>query len=505
MFYNDLEVSKGINWIVVLILFSFALIGCDGFLTRTPDNVLSTEEFYSNEDHAEQAVIGVYEKLADVYGGKWRYTELRSDNTTHQWWEENRGPHFNWEIDEWSTTTDNPIFEGGWSNFYEGIQRSNTFLNNVDDVEFSDTDVKDKLRGEVKFLRAFFYFDLVRLFGGVPLVTEQVQTPDQALATAEERADPEEIYSQIIEDAEDAADLLPRNNPGRATEGAARTLLGKVYLTRGNYQEAVTNLRAVTKMGYELLSDYSAIYDLENKGHNESVFDVQYVELESDRGLGSNFMYNFAPLYSGSEITGDNASTPTGLNIPSRCILDAYESGDERKSASISFWEDPVNKERFPGLALGDSMPYVEKYNVPHSVRGVTGANWPVYRYAEVLLMLGEALNELGRTDEAYPHVNRVRRRAGLDDLPAGLTQSQFREAVYHEQRVELAFENDRWFNLLRTDRAIEVMERHGNVHRGIQPHWREPAYEISEHKLTYPIPQRIITLNPDLEQNPGW
>ena len=119
--------------------------------------------------------------------------------------------------------------------------------------------------------------------------------------------------------------------------------------------------------------------------------------------------------------------------------------------------------------------------------------------------MLGEALNELGRTDEAYPHVNRVRRRAGLDDLPAGLTQSQFREAVYHEQRVELAFENDRWFNLLRTDRAIEVMERHGNVHRGIQPHWREPAYEIREHKLTYPIPQRMITLNPDLEQNPGW
>lgn len=148
----------------------------------------------------------------------------------------------------------------------------------------------------------------------------------------------------------------------------------------------------------------------------------------------------------------------------------------------------------------------MKKFDHPHSVRGVTNDNWPVYRYAHVLLMMAEAINEIdGPSSEAYGYINQVRQRAGLGDLTPGLIQSEFRDAVYHEQRVELAFENHRWFNLLRTGRAKETMTQYAEMVKDLQPHLKEPVYVIEDYKLLYPIPARELTLNPKLEQNPGW
>lgn len=488
-------------------LLPVALAGCDGFLARPPEDAVSSAEFFQNEDQVDQGVMGIYAKLQDVYRNQWRFTEQRSDNTTTQFDDANRGPHPTWFVEEFVMTPSNIVLEPYWQDLYEGIQRANTVLSNIDNVTFSSDARKNQLAGEATFLRTLFYFTLVRLFGDVPLVLDQVENPNDAFGTLDARASEERIYEQLIADARDAVTLLPPTyadgNLGRATKGAARALLADIYLTRKNYADAVEQLRALLDMGYALLPGYADVFDPANKNNSESIFSVQYAEVESNRSLGATFIYLFAPHNSGTEITGDNASRPVGLNIPTRDMLRAYAPGDVRKEASIGFFIDPGNREH--GIAIGDTIPYVRKYASAHSVLGVTGDNWPVYRYAEVLLMLAEALNETGTTGEAYRYINEVRRRAGLDDLTAGLSQAQFRDSVYHEQRVELAFEGDRWFNLLRTGRAMEEMRTHGEVHRGIQPHLTPPAYVIEEYKLKYPIPQRELSLNPELGQNPGW
>lgn len=491
----------------LIVIICVLLVGCEDFLTTAPENTISDTKFFQNESQFEQAVLGTYAKLQDMYNLQWRVTELRSDNTTVQFNDANRGPHPNWLLDEFTITTSNVILASYWQQVYQGIQRANTVLNQIDEFEFTDQDLKNQLTGEAKFLRAFYYFNLVRLFGDVPLVTDQVRSPNEAFATLEQRAQAEQVYEQILDDVSDAAELLPESysgeNLGRATEGAARTLLAEVFIIQQNYTSARDELDRVIEIGYSLLLDFEEIFNPNNKNHEETIFDVNFAELESNTSLGSNFIYDFAPHNSGTEITGFDEN-PTGLNIPTRGILNAYEEGDLRKDISIGYFIDPDNTQH--GVAIGDTIPYVKKYDWPHSIPGVTNSNWPVYRYAQVLLLMAEVINEIeGPTAKAYNHIDQVRQRANLDDLANGLSQDEFRDAVYHEQRVELAFENHRWFQLLRTDRAIEALTIHGDVHRNIQPHFNEPAYVIEEFKLLYPIPQRELTLNPNLDQNPGW
>lgn len=496
------------NYLIALIvIISASFMGCNDFLTTAPENTISDTEFFKNEFQFDQGVLGAYAKLQDMHNLQWRVTELRSDNATVQFNDANRGPHPNWLLDEFTITTSNVILASYWQNVYQGIQRTNTVLNQIEEFEFSNQDFKNQLTGEAKFLRAFYYFNLVRLFGDVPLVIDQVRSPNEAFATLEQRAPAEQVYEQILDDVSDAAELLPESysgeNIGRATEGAARTLLAEVFLTQQDFTSARDELERVIEIGYSLLLDFEDIFNPVNKNHEETIFDVNYAELESNTSLGSNFIYDFAPHNSGSEITGF-AANPTGLNIPTRGILNAYEEGDTRKDISIGYYIDPDNSQH--GIAIGDTIPYVKKYDWPHSIPGVTNSNWPVYRYAQVLLLMAEVINEIeGPTAEAYNYINQVRDRADLVDLAPGLNQEEFREAVYNEQRVELAFENHRWFQLLRTDRAIDALTVHGDVHRNIQPHFNEPAYVIEEFKLLYPIPQRELTLNPNLNQNPGW
>lgn len=508
--YIQLSGQDKVQYVTIsalIVIMSLLFISCDDFLTTTPDNVISSTEFFKNESQVEQGVMGIYTKLQEMYRRQWILTEQRSDNTTIQFNDANRGPHPIWYIDEFVAGPSNQNLEPYWGSVYEGIQRANTVLNNIDEIEFTNTGHKDQLIGEARFLRAFFYFNLVRLFGDVPLILNQVESPDDAFTALEERNDIEEVYDQIINDANEAAELLPvaysEENRGRATEGAARSLLGEIYLTRQNYSNAVAEFERVVEIGYSLLSDYADIFDPENKNHEETIFDVNYAELESNEGIGSNFIYRFAPHNSGSDITGFSGS-PTGVNIPTRGILDSYEENDNRKNSSIGYYVNPENSQH--GIAIGDTILYVKKFDHPHSIRGVTNNNWPVYRYAHILLMLAESINEMeGPTNEAYSYINRVRNRAGLDGLTVNLTRSEFRDAVIHEQRVELAFENHRWFHLIRTGGAIDAITKHGEVHRDIQPHLQEPVYIIEEYKLIYPIPQREITLNPNLNQNPGW
>jgi hypothetical protein len=498
------------NKIVYIALFLMIItisVSCDNVLFKTPHNRIATDNFFKNANDFKEAVIGAYAQLRGVYSRHYIFTEMRSDNTIHQYNSANRGHHPAWIIDEYTMTQSDQNLSPFWRAHYNGIQRCNTILIHINDIKFKNDSLKNHLIGQAEFLRAFYYYDLARLFGGVPLVLKQVTFPDQALATANSRADTSKIYAQIIKDAEDAVGKLPQsytgNNKGKATVGAARTLLANVYLTKHNYSKAASELKKVMNLGYSLLPNYAEIFDPANKNNQEIIFAVNYVALANNKDVGNQFIYKFAPFNSGTQIVGDKARVPWGLNIPTRSMVNAYEPGDRRKGASIGYFVSPENKKY--GIAIGDSIPYIKKYDHISSVTGVNSDNWPVYRYAQVLLMMAEAENELGKTNQAYPYINRVRNRAGLPNLQPGLTQSQFRKKVYHEERVELSFEDHRWFNLLRTGRAIKVMTKQGKAAKNLQPHIKEPVYVIKPFKLKYPIPQREININPNLKQNPGW
>lgn len=487
-----------------LLVVAFAA-GCNDILEVEPESFSSTSEYYQTEEQIEQAVTGAYGELQTIYDPAtdfWAMTEMRSDNTSYQFNVADRGEQQMEELDEFLITPSNNDIEDVWSNIYSAILQTNMVLNRIEDVDFESETLKDQFRGEMLFLRSFHYFNLIRLYGEVPLVLEELDSPDDAFS---EKATMDELYTRIIEDVGTATELLPESysgtDVGRATRGAALTLLGEIYMTQKSYSEAIPVLEEITQLDYSLLDNYEDVFDPGNKNHSESIFDVQYSAGIEDEE--SRFIYRFAPFNSGADIVGftDLSTSEAGYNIPTFDMVNAYEEGDERKEASIAFYVNAENSQY--DVALGDSIPFVNKYNHDFEERGRTDENWPIYRYSHVLLMLAEALNEQGRTSEAYSYLNQVRERAGLDPV-SNLSDSDFRDAVYHEQRVELAFENHRWFQLVRTDQAIEVMTRHGEEEKEHKSRLSNAAYNIQDHMLLYPIPEREVRLN-DISQNDGW
>lgn len=497
--------------ILIFGIILLGLAGCKGFLDVQPKNFVASKNFYQNQEQVISAVNGAYAELQTIYNSSSSYlygmSEMRADNSTFQFDIQNRGALQLEQIDEYLVSPDNNYINTTWNVLYGGIIQSNTILNRIENVEFSDESIKSRSIGEVKFLRGLLYFHLVRLFGEVPLVTREVTTPEEAFVDGKSSID--SIYTQIISDVQDAAAKLPESysgsNVGRATKGAAYTLLGNIYLTRQKYSEAVTALQKVTDLGYSLLPEYSDVFNPSNKNNSEIIFSVQFNA--GAEGEASNFAFEFTPLAAPNVsklFPFPSSGGGAGFNIPTEGMIETYEKGDERQAASIAYYTDPETSQY--SVAIGDSIPFIKKYYHPSTYPGPGRGteNWPVYRYSHALLMLAEALNETGQTSQAYSYINKVRNRAGLDPLTSGLSQSQFREALYHEMRVELAFENHRWFNLLRTNRAQQVMADHGEIRREEAPRLTDAAYNIQEYKLLFPIPQREVRLN-NLEQNPGW
>ena len=485
-----------------------ALSACDSLLDVQPKTFSGTTDYYQTPDQVERAVNGAYSFLQILYSTRtsnyWAMTEMRSDNTTYQYNEADRGEQGMENLDEFLITADNYVVEQVWRDSYRAILQSNTVLDRIGGVAFTDQSRRDRYIGEVKFLRAFHYFNLVRLYGDVPLLLHEVTSPAEAAVGT--RATVDEVYQQIVGDLEDAIGKLPERyaaaDVGRATRGAAKMLLADVHMTRRNYQAAVAQLEGLLTMGYALLPSYDAVYDPMNKNHAESIFEVQFsAALE---GEASGFIYRFAPFNSGSAIVGftDLAPNAAGDNIPTREMVRAYEPEDLRRNASIGFYVAPDNINH--DVAIGDTIPYIKKYAHPFQQEGRTNDNFPVYRYAEALLVLAEALNELGRTGEAYAYIDPVRVRADLDPLPGGLTQEQFRDSVQNEQRLELAFENKRWYQLLRTERAVDVMNAHGEQMKQLMTRLSDAAYQVQPYMRRYPVPAREVRLN-GVAQNPGW
>lgn len=491
-------------------IITIALLSCnDEFLQVEPETFLNENSFFESATQIEQAVNGSYVPLRSLTNVEyWVFGEMRSDNTTFQFLASDRGYENRGLVDYFLTQASHDRSMGGlWNQSYNGIGRCNVVLANLQNFDGEiDINLKNQFEGEVKFLRAFYYYNLVLQFGGVPLELLPTESPNQA--SSEGRASSQEVFSSITSDLLDAQDLLPSSydaiNQGRATSGAAKTLLAKSYMMQGKYGEAIPVLRSIT--GYSILtgndSSYSDVFNPVNKGNSEIIFAVQY--LGSENGQGSNFMYQFAPNNSGNSVTGDpqvpTLGSTSGWNTPTQDMIEAYEDGDIRKDFSLKVGFTDVD-----GNFI--SQPYVTKYNFGFDLAGSTSVNFPTLRYADVLLMLAECLNEEAyhADGEAFDLVNQIRNRAGLTDLTSAdaPTQDSMRNAILQERRVELAFENHRWYDLLRQDNIVEIMNSHGLEeieNRGsIMP---AGAFQVTENKLLLPIPQRAITLD-NLQQNP--
>ena len=475
---------------------ALGLTGCKkDFIELAPVSQNNVVNFYKTADDMKIAVNAAYGALQ--YSGQYfsamhEIAEVRSDNTGIL--DVQTGLNVV-EIDIFTNRSNNTLLNNMWNDHYRGIQQCNIVVDRIAAISM-DATLKDRYIGEVKFLRALMYFNMVRTFGDLPLVIKEIKNPEEGYAYTREPV--EVVYAQIIEDLKEAETKLPAiytgTDIGRATSGAAKALLGKVYLTRKDFTQAAAKLKELidgtATSKYMLLASYEDIFKVTNENHRESIFEVQFKK--GGTGEGSPFNNQFAPRSSGTIVSKVGAGL--GYNIPTQDMEDAYEAGDLRKDISMA--SGYMN-----GTSFVESK-YIKKYlDVPFQANDADN-NWPVLRYADVLLMYAEALNEQGYVADgpAFGYLNLVRQRAGLADKTSVnaepslqiADQAAFRLAIEQERRVELAFENHRWFDLVRTDRAIAVMAEHGIT--------------IQAYQLLYPIPQSQIDINPEMiHQNPGY
>ncbi len=499
---------------IITCLLIVSMSACKkSFLEIAPENFISSNNFFKTQRDFTQAVNATYAPLRNVYTTAYIMGEMRSDNTHYIYNNTNRGNLVREEIADF---IDNPTAEptaNKWTFNYRVIAYANEVLARIDAATF-DENVKNNLKGQELFLRALCYFDLVQYFGDVPLILTPVAgSADEIInvRSSVARTPAAEVYAQIIQDANDAIPLLlnkSQQEKGRATSGAAKTLLANVYIVQEKWSEAEALLKEIVASNeYTLLPDYAAVFDPANKNNAESIFEVQYQA--GNLGLQSSFAYAFMPnLTNLSPITGFtfNNQSIGGWNIPTQNLIASYEAGDKRKAASIA-----------DGYTANNTFvpqPFVKKYfhlplPAPNGSAPNTNENWPVYRYAEVLLFLAEALNEQGKSAEALPFLNQVRTRAfgpGMGQV-TNTSQEQLRDIILQERRVELAFENKRWLDLVRTGRAVPVMTAYGASLKasGMYPNLVASTYNVTPERLLFPIPFQEIQVDPKLVQNPGY
>ena len=456
---------------LLLVLLGVGGLSCQkNFLDLKPLSQPNADNFYKTANDFGNAVNGAYDALQSTnqYGGDFNtIIETRSDNVLDNDPSSAAGLRYN--IDRFIEPTTNSVLRDTWGSLYTGINRCNLILDKIDAVPM-DATLKARYKGEAQFIRALSYFNLVRLWGRVPLVLTAGTTTDARSYVRNEVAD---VYAAIEKDLTAAATGLPVSysgaDVGRATSGAAKGLLGKVYVTEKKYDLAVTTLRdLVNGTTYKLLPNIADVFLVTNKNNAELLFAVKYKK-GGTQGEGHGSWY-------GTNI-GDNIE-------PS--LRASYPAGDKRLPLTVQ-------------IPVPSSINVVPRkfYDELSSTNDV-GNDFPVLRFADVLLLYAEALNEGGYVadGDAFKALNAVRTRAGVATYTSAQlpTKEAFRTAVINERRLELALENDRWFDLIRTGTAVDALKVTGiNM----------PAYRV-----VYPIPQsEIDTYNNQttFPQNQGY
>lgn len=466
----------------LLALGSAALAGCGDFLEKSPLSVIGSDQFYRTEQQALAATNAVYDVLTPMHrmaGIVFLVGDIAS-NSIDVRDSDTFTPYDQYELEAGEAT-----LLGGWNQTYSGINRANAVIDRVSQAEFSPA-VRDRLLGEARFLRALYYFRAVQIWGAIPMpLTESTSLEGLDLP----RSSVDEVYAQIIADLQAAEASLPVRamQRGRATRGAAKALLAKVYLTRGRFAEARDKASEVISSGtYALWDRYEDAFKLTSENGKEDLFSVQY---ETGVGEGQNISGWNTPDELKRIVAGGGGVTRQYFQADSSLIA-SYQAGDTRRALNV------VNSYVYNGKTYTWERPLNFKYHDGMHVNNVLDSpnNFPILRYADVLLVFAEAENEVaGPTAAAYTALNRVRRRAFALPLNttsardyAGLGKAQFREAVWTERFLEFPLEGQHWFDLKRTDRLVSTMK-------------------IPAHRVVYPIPARELLVNKNIEQNPGY
>lgn len=516
---------------------------CKKFLKEEPEGFIKTDDFYKTQADAVNAVNAIYYLLnAGGNGVQTPYNTLFNTGLNFMCDDEFPGPGAtNPDVRSMAnllhTSTNLRVYEL-WQQHYAAVFKANIALEKIPGIAF-DNGLKKRLIAEAKFLRALWYFNLVRLYGDVPLVLQ----PNYAVSGTEyavERTPSVQVYAQIERDLKEAAVDLPVSyaapDVGRATKGAALAVLAKVYLTKASlplnltshYQDAIATADSVISsgdgghgtFGYALQSDYSKVFLPDFKNNSEHIFSAQFKSGTSSTYLTQGNNQN--PRSIRTQVPGlagsyadqvwfydqPDPTKPDGVDHYFS-VFKLYKKGDKRRDVTfVTSFRSPsngkllgdLNDPKIKGSKL-DSIPYFNKAWDPKStaVTSESAANVAIIRYADLLLILAEAENEQnGPTAKAYNAINKVRNRAGLPNLTDGLSREQFRDSLYLDRRLEFVFEYQRWFDLVREKDAagnsifVKSLQEAGKINAN------------DRHRL-HPIPQNEIQLNPKLYQNPGY
>ncbi len=459
----------------ILVLASLATLlmtSCgDSFFDLEPASSVTIDKVYKTASDYNVAVIGCYAKLQSQVNFYTECCEYRSDNLSLG--APTAGTQDRYDIDHFTEKPSNGILSSYWANFNNNVYRCNLLLDQIDGANFAEN-LKKQYKGEAMFIRALNYFNMYRIWGGVP-ATKHVVSAAEALKVA--RYSDEQMFDLIAGDLKEIVDnnYLPETyssaDMGRATSGAAKALLGKVYLTFHKWTEAKDILSQLIGK-YQLVSPIAQVFDVDNKNNNEIIFAVHFnKEIE---GEGHSYWYN---LTNASDDTNQTSS-----------LLNTFPTGDARKDL-ITYVQVEKN------VRLMNKF-----YDTKSPTFKTVGNDQILLRYADVLLMYAEALNEIqydaSEGSPALKYLNAVRQRAGISNLTTKQlpTQEKFRKGILVERQREFPYEGQRWFDLVRMGFAKSVMAENG--------------VEIKDYQLLFPIPQQEIEKVGNksiLWQNPGY
>jgi hypothetical protein len=459
------------RYLLIIVALNSILISCKKDLVQVPLTTKTADNFYSNEAELEEAVKGVYATLqftGNYNTGLPAIGELPGEDAYDETPANDNG--YYGQLDDINVISQNGIVQDNWADSYSGIQRANIVLNRITDIVYKDNNTKNSRIGEMKFIRALYYFNLVRIFGDVPLVTTEISNP--LLSFGQTRTAKAEVYKQIEADLNDAINLLPTRNAGnkmRVVKTAAQTLLGKVKLTQKNYAAAEVLLMSVESSGsHSLLPDVATVFPISNELNDEIIFSVQFASGLNSNSEGTDAYRMFNPT---GRVVGNMTGTK-GHGVLKSSFYNLYEATDKRKNVYVG--------------AIASGIGYNNKIAVPTTVVTDAASDWIVLRYADVILMLAEIENELGKNTQALTYLNLIRQRAGLTAF-SGTDKAIIFNEIDLQRRKELVWEGHRWFDLLRQDRVKTVL--------GV----------TDLNKLLLPLPASQIAADPSLKQNPGY
>jgi len=488
-------------------LLSFGT-SCSDFLGKIDPSNITADSYYKSAEHAQAAITAIYSNLKDIRGGSyiggpWLMAEFATglaDTDLGQADNSNIIRNLN-------NNSDNGYGLAHWRSNYEGIANANLAIAKIPGIQMNE-DLKKKYLGEAKFLRAHYYYQLVRLFGKVPLILDPIDLASKDLYPTQ--ASEEEIYTQIVKDLIDAEGSgVPVKDPaGKVTLGAVKTVLSSVYLTMAGYplgkgathykmaadkaKEVIDN---ASTYGYSLFSSYDDLHNPAKKNTGENIFMVQYKTLTAPS--------NWQPLIIPYNMNISAYSDQTGAIYANLDFIKSYETGDKRVEEKAFYYTKYTSKtDRTKTVNLGGYFLY-KHFDVQANLSSASAdLNWSLYRYAELLLIYAEASNEVsGPTGLGYEGLNAIRKRASLT-AHLGLSQKFFREAVWREKWHELSYEGVTWFDMVRIRKGFNVSKGTFDEFVG---HKFAYGPTLTARDLVFPIPTSEMRNNRNLVQNLGY